>query len=150
MSEPNVFVDTSVLFAAVLSPSGGARAVLIQGEWGLIRLWVGRRVLQEADTVLSRKAPLLRPNFARMLQEARIQVGPDPSSVDQAQADAAVSYLPDAYVLAEALAAKADYFVTHDKEHFLQNVRVASLPCHVLTPGDLLAILRSHLSGETG
>ena len=43
------FLDTSVLFAAILSPTGGARAILTLAEQDAIRLWVGPVVLQEAE-----------------------------------------------------------------------------------------------------
>jgi predicted nucleic acid-binding protein len=145
---PSAFLDTSALFAAVLSPGGGARAVLILGEMGVLSLWVGRRVLAEADGVLLRKAPELRALFAMLLKEAGVRVGPDPDRPMLERARGAIAYKPDAYVLAEALAAGVDYFVTHDKEHFLANAQVSALPCEVLTPGALLAIMRARLSGH--
>lgn len=49
-----------------------------------------------------------------------------------------VAYSPDAYVLAEAIRAEVDWFVTHDKEHFLKPKSVMSLPFEIGTPGDLL------------
>jgi hypothetical protein len=53
-----------------------------------------------------------------------------------------VFYEQDAYVLAEAIEAEPDWFVTHDKEHFLQEIRLASLPFQVGTPGDLIQSLK--------
>ena len=61
MPETRVFLDTSALFAAVLSSGGGARALLKLGESGAIRIWVGPTVLQEADEVFRRKAPICSP-----------------------------------------------------------------------------------------
>jgi hypothetical protein len=115
---------------------------------GVLSLWVGRRVLAEADEVLQRKAPDLRALFAMLLKEAGVRVGPDPDRPTLGRARRAIAYEPDAYVLAEAPAAGADYLVTHDKEHFLANAQVSVLPCEVLTPGALLAIMRARLSGD--
>ena len=121
MSKPSVFLDTSALVAGVLSGSGGARALLQLGELGRVELWVGRRVLEEADKFFQRKSPENRGLFARLLDVARIQIGPEPGDAEQAAAAAALDYAPDARVLAEALAAGAAYLVSHDKEHCLAN-----------------------------
>jgi predicted nucleic acid-binding protein len=37
---PRIFLETSVIIAAVLSPSGGARQVFYLGESGLVHLIV--------------------------------------------------------------------------------------------------------------
>ena len=63
-NEPCAFLDTSVLFAAVLSETGGARLILKLGEAGVLRLRVGPGVLREADDVLARKAPKSKALFA--------------------------------------------------------------------------------------
>ena len=49
-----------------------------------------------------------------------------------------VRYAPDAHVLAEAIHVKPDWFVTHDKEHFLKSLSTIKLPFEIGTPGDLL------------
>ena len=49
-----------------------------------------------------------------------------------------VAYVPDARVLAEAIRAKADWFVTHDKEHFLKAKATIHLPFEIGAPGNLL------------
>ena len=146
MLRPRLFLDTSALFAAVFSPTGGARAILKLGELGVADLSVGPRVLAEADKVFRRKAPNLLPLLASLLAQANVQVGPVANGERLAEAASIVDYGPDAGVLAEALAAGADYFVTHDKIHFLDNPRVRDLPCLVGSAGDALAWLRSRLT----
>lgn len=56
-----------------------------------------------------------------------------------------VGYLPDARVLAEAIQAKPDWFVTHDKEHFLRTQFDMDLPFRIGTPGDLLQTIKDDL-----
>ena len=53
-----------------------------------------------------------------------------------------VAYEPDAYVLAEAVCSSADWFVTHDKEHFLKVRKKWDLPMKIGTPGDLIQTLK--------
>ena len=147
-SEPRVFLDTSVLFAAVLSETGGARLVLSLGEAGVIRVWIGPRVLREADGVVERKAPESKVRFALLLDRARVGVAPEPDAQALAQAMGVTGHAPDARVLAEALSAGVDYFVALDREHFVGNPRAGELPFAVGTPGDFLAWLRGRLAGE--
>lgn len=151
-SELCVFLDTSVLFAAVLSETGGARLILKLGEAGVLRLVVGPKVLREADSVLTRKAPKSRALFALLLDQAGVETGPIPDTGTSKRAEQVVDYVPDARILAEALAARADYFVTFDQQHFIDNPYVQDLPFFVGTPGEFLAWLRERLrkleSGE--
>jgi predicted nucleic acid-binding protein len=146
-SEPRVFLDTSVLFAAVASDEGGARMILKLGEAGAVSLWVGPLVLGEADAVLTRKSPGSKARFALLLHQANVQVSPPATPDTVSQARSVVDYIPDAQVLAEALTAGVDYFVSLDKRHLVGNPRAGQLPFPVGTPGDFLAWYRKRLSG---
>jgi len=145
MPELRVFLDTSALFAAVLSSTGGARALLKLSESRTVQLWVGPTVLQEADEVFQRKAPELRPLLAVLLHQAQVQAGPAATAEQHARAAALVDYAPDARIVAEALACRVDYLVTHDQEHLLRSPRLGDLSCQVGTPGDCLAWVRQRL-----
>jgi predicted nucleic acid-binding protein len=140
-----IFLDTSAVIAAVFSATGGARALLKLGESGAIQVWVGPTVLHEADEVFRRKAADLLPLLAALLHEAQAQTGPAATAEQQAYTAALVDYAPDAHIVAEALACRADYLVTHDEQHLLRNSRLTVLPCKVGTPGDCLAWVRQQL-----
>jgi predicted nucleic acid-binding protein len=133
-----VFLDTSVFFAAILSATGGARKLFLLGEAELLELIVGPNVLREADEVVRRKAPGSLPLLAQLLEIGKVQTvsAPTPKQVESARR--IVAYTPDARVLAEAIRAKADWFVTHDKEHFLKAKAMIHLPFEIGAPGDLL------------
>ena len=60
-------------------------------------------------------------------------------------ASSIVVYEPDAYVLAEAISAQPDWFVTHDKLHFLKESYLTSLAFHIGTPGDFIQSLKDDL-----
>lgn len=142
---PDVFLDTSVIIAALMSPTGGARMLFHLGEAGAIRLVIGKSVLQETDEVLRRKASELIPLLAELLDEVQVEIGEDPSEEISRKAGQLMEYLPDAIVLAEALEVQAEWFCTHDREHFLNNPALAGLPFRIGTPGDVLAWLRERL-----
>lgn len=142
---PRLFLDTSVVFAAVLSDSGGSRLLFKLGEAGACQLLAGPRVLAEADAVVQRKAPTYRPTLALLLDRASIEVGSAPALDDTAFAFSLVDYEPDAHVLSEAIAAQADFFVTLDRKHFIDRPGLDALPFPVGTPGDCLGWLRARL-----
>jgi predicted nucleic acid-binding protein len=133
-----VFLDTSVLFSAVLSSTGGARKLFLLCEAGLLSLFVGRHVLREADEVVRRKAPASLRLLAQLLELGGIDIvsAPTPKQIDTARR--VIAYRPDAYVLAEAIRSEADWFVTYDKEHFLKARSTIKLSFEIGTPGDLL------------
>ena len=146
MPKPRFFLDTSALFAAVFSPTGGARELLRLSEMGAIAVLVGPRVLAEAEAVFQRKAPDLLPKLAVLLAQANVEAGPEADGSVIARAGSSIPYAPDAHILAEAFAAESDFFVTHDQAHFLDNPEVRNLPCPVGAPGDALEWLRHRLT----
>ena len=136
--KPRLFLDTSVIFAAVLSPTGGARKLFLLGEAGLLQLVVGPTVLRECQEVVQRKSPASLPTLAQLLASATLETSQAPTQKQIGTAEAYVQYAPDARVLAEAMLAKPDWFVTHDKEHFLKHRSRIDLPFEIGTPGDVL------------
>ena len=133
-----VFLDTSALFSAVLSSTGGARKLFLLGEADLLSLVIGPNVLREADEVVRRKASASLPLLAHLLELGRVQIAPKPTPKQIESARSMVAYLPDAYVLAEAIRSEPDWFVTHDKEHFLKVRAAINLAFEIGAPGDLL------------
>ncbi len=142
-SGPEVFLDTSVLFAAVLSPSGGARKLFYLSATGLIRLVVSRDVLRECEEVVRRKSPGSLPWLARLLETGEVTVSPEPTPGQLRKAGKLVRYPPDARILAGAIRALPDWFITHDREHFLKMPAGKELPFKIGTPGDLIQFLRA-------
>lgn len=143
MTNPSkkIFLDTSVIFAAVLSESGGARKLLQLGEAGVIQLMIGPNVLRECEEVVKRKCPDSLPRLAYLIELAGTEVTSKPSDEEIKTAKSIVSYEPDASVLAEAIGADPDWFITHDKQHFLKKRVSFNLSFKLGTPGDLIQAL---------
>ncbi len=137
-----IFLDTTVVFAAVLSPTGGARMLFRLGETGLIKLLTGPSVLREADEVVRRKIPASLPGLAHLLRVGLVEVCEPALAGHLQQAANLVRYPPDARVLAEAIRAAPDWFATHDREHFLREKSLQELPFKVGTPGDILQSIK--------
>ena len=149
-AEWRVFLDTSALFAAAHSETGGARLILKLGEAGAVSLWIGPWVLQEAEAVLDRKSPRSKGYLALLLDRSGVQVGAEADAAALRQACTVIDYLPDAQVVAEALAVRADYLVSLDREHLVGNPRARDLPFPIGTPGDFLAWYRERLTERGG
>ena len=136
------FLDTSVIIAAVLSPDGGSRKLFKLAETDVLRLVIGPNVLRECDEVVSQKMPSSSPALAQLLAYSSVETSPAPTNRQIEAAKAYVAYAPDAYVLADSIQAKADWFITHDKEHFLKQRSKITLPFEIGTPGDLIQRLK--------
>jgi predicted nucleic acid-binding protein len=142
---PRIFLDTSVIIAAVMSPTGGARLLFHLAQAGALALVAGTGVLQETEAVLLRKAPQLLPLLAQLLDEIHLEIGGEPAVSENQQARSLIDYLPDAHVLAQAIHAEPDWFASHDKAHFLENPALKNLPFKIGSPGDVFAWLRDSL-----
>ena len=147
-SSVRVFLDTSAVFSAVYSEAGGARRILKLGEAGLLDLRVGPSVLAEAEAVINRKAPTIAAHLVLLLDRSQVVVGREASSADLDAALAIVDYVPDAQILAEALASEAGYLVSLDRQHLLGNPRADLLPFPIGTAGDFLAWYRRRLGQQ--
>jgi predicted nucleic acid-binding protein len=145
LKKPRIFLDTSVIFAGVLSSTGGARKLFLLAEAGIIKLVVGPTVLKGCEEVIRRKTPDSLPVLARLLDAAPAETASAPTRRHIASARSYVRYSPDAQVLAEAIAANPDWFVTHDRAHFLKARTEIHVPFQVGSPGDLILILKDYL-----
>ncbi|RIK48751.1 MAG: hypothetical protein DCC57_13195 [Chloroflexi bacterium] len=141
---PRLFLDSSVLFAAIFSVTGGARELLRLSGEGLLHLLVSQDVLAESEANLRAKAPNRLADLVGALALAGVEITDPPDITTVQQCQKLVNYPNDAVVLA---AAGVDYFVTLDRQHFLDNAALrAAMPFPLGTPGDCLAWFRKMLS----
>jgi len=142
-------MDTSALFAGIWSEGGGGRVLLKLGEAGKITLLVSSQVLTELDRTVKTKAPHLVPKAALFLAHSHVTIVSPPKQNLIDQCSALINYDNDAVVMAAALQDETEFFVTLDRKHFLDNVKLnAVMPFLLGTPGDSLEWLRTHLIQE--
>ncbi len=133
-----VFVDSSVLFTATNSPTGGSAKLFTIEE---IKLIVSPWVLTETERNIRAKLHDYHlDRFFRLVGQTQIFCRElDIKLLERAQK---VIAKKDAVILAEARFSKSDFLVTLDRKDFL-NEKVAKFlkPTIALTPKDLIESL---------
>jgi len=134
-----VFLDSSVVFSAFHSDTGGSMRIVREAFEYDIRLVISPRVIEEAVSSLTEKYPHTVPLFPRWLEHAKFSIVPKPSPRLVKQFEKIIAS-NDAPILAAAQRAKADVLVTLDRKDFIDNVAVrkAQLPFTIFTPGDFI------------
>jgi len=125
MSKVNLFLDSSVLFAGIASPTGAARVLLILGEAGRIRLAISEQVIAETERAIARKLPKSLSDVREAIRTSVTQVIPDPSPAEVKAHLDWLAHPPDVPVLLATMKAKADYLVTFNRKHFIDDPKVA-------------------------
>lgn len=134
-----VFVDSSVFFTAVNSPSGGSAKIFSLAS-GKIILIASPVVLAEVERNV--KGKLVKESLKRFFLLVKkiiiLKQKPNKKLIKKAKK---VIIEKDAVVLAEAKQAKADYLLTLDKKHFMnKKVEKFIKSSKVVTPKILLQI----------
>lgn len=112
----SVFLDSSVLIAAAISPRGNARDLLYRGLRGDFRLVISPLVLHESERNIRTKVPHVLDAFAVLAEVLTDRVTPTQAAVEQV---AAMIERKDAAIVAAAVAAQAEYLATYDRKHLL-------------------------------
>jgi predicted nucleic acid-binding protein len=113
-----VFVDSSVLFAAALSPTGFARDLIVAGIQGRLDLFVSTLVFQETRRNLTAKVPHALTFFHSFESSGVAQIGDPPVSLVLQVAQVVAG--KDAPIVAGAISARATFLATYDRKHLLR------------------------------
>lgn len=145
---PKIFLDTSALIAGIASSKGAARAVLQLAEIGLIKVFVSKQVIVEADRNMEAKLPEMVDEFRRFIEFLAPVLVEDPSP-EEVRRFSSIINSEDAPILAAAIASGAEHLVTWDKKHFIsisKNIQIHS-DLKVVTPGEFLKYFRKYVEG---
>ena len=137
-----VFVDTTVLFAAVYSSTGSARDLIRLATEEKVQLIVSQRVLIEMERNLQKKAPDQLPAYRLLLAAVVPEMADEPAELAQSIATYVVS--KDAPIVAAAVHAQVDYLVTYDRKHLLDRPEVAQQSgLAIVTPDVVVQAVRA-------
>lgn len=141
-----LFLDASALFAGIWSDVGGGRAILKLGEARTIHLLSSSQVLKEVEAAFREKAPELLAKLTLLVDAANFEIVGKVTQTLRKKTMGFLDYARDAEILAAAMSADVEYFVTLDKSHFLSNKKLGAMPFEIGTPGDFLAWYRSRIA----
>lgn len=135
-----VFLDTNVIFSGLYSSQGAPGAILAHFIEGSVSVVVSQQVLEEVIRTIKEKLTEALPALKRLLVNAPPEVEADPSP-EAIQHWAKEIPPADATILAAAIAAKPDYFITGDN-HFLENQTIMEKAgLNIVTPAQFLKLL---------
>lgn len=136
------FLDSSALFSGTYSKTGGAFKLLELANKGEIELVVSEDIAEETIHNITLKAPVYVDVLRHLLSEGPlIYVEPE---IEEYERALPLTVDKDIPVVAGAIRGRCSYIVSHDRAHLVGNLGIERLTgIKVVTPGDLLAIIRS-------
>jgi putative PIN family toxin of toxin-antitoxin system len=136
------FLDTNVIFSGIYSNRGAPGVILKYFIKGEIRAVISPQVLDEVIVTLIKKFPGGIPYLKALLLNTPPEITSYPGQ-DQINYWKKELSVGDSAVLAAAIQASPDYFVTGDK-HFLKNPGLAKeAGLKVITPTELKKIIEN-------
>lgn len=146
MPGPDLFFDSSALFAGVVSASGASRALLLLAEAELISITVSEQVVAETERAVARKIPRALPNYREALRATGLRIVKDPSPKETEAHTGIISHQADVPIVVAAIQVQANYLVTLNRRHFVDDPNVATRSgLRIGAPSDALAWVREHL-----
>jgi predicted nucleic acid-binding protein len=147
MSRIDLFLDSSALFAGIVSSEEAARALLLLGEAGSITLTVSEQVVAETERAVARKVPHALAHYREALRSTGLRIVHDPSMEEVEAHQDIISHQADVPIVVAAMKAEVSYLVTFNRRHFIDDPGIATKSgLQIGTPGDALAWLREQLA----
>lgn len=134
-----VFIDASVLIAALISPTGGSSLLLKYAAAGKVTGIISQTVIDE----------ILKEDKFTKIKKTKIQIEQfiaqssliirKPITVEEIKPYQDLIDIEDAHLVAGANLTKCQYLATLDKKHVLRpDVQKKFLPLKIVSPGQLL------------
>lgn len=138
---PNVFIDSSVLFAAAYSITGSARDLLLAAFDGRVTLVLSDYVLTETERNLASSAPQALPAFGRLRSALPFRLSQPNAHLITDTARIVVA--KDAPIIAAARAAGVSLIATYDRKDLLSKREeiLAAFAITVAPPSEILVQL---------
>ena len=131
----------------MVSPRGASRALLVLAEASEITIVVSEQVVTETERAVARKATRALPLVRETLRHTGLRIVRDPGPEDLLPHSEIIRHRPDVAIVVAAMLADADYLVTLNRRHFLDDPGVAARSgLRIGMPGDALAWVRGRLA----
>ena len=149
MSRVDLFLDSSALFAGIVSSTGAARALLLLAESDQITITLSEQVVAETERAMARKAPQALGDLRAAILASKARIVHDPTRAEVVANLELISHPADVPILLAAMKAQVHYLVTHNRVHFIDDLIVAERAnLRIGTPGDALAWVRRQIPAK--
>jgi len=140
MPRPELFLDSSALFAGVVSPNEAVRVLLLLAEAGLVTVTVSEQVVAETERAVARRVPQALAYYREAMRSTGLRIVRDPSPEEVEAHQDIIAHQADVPIVVAATRADVDYLVTLNHQHFIDDSDVAArLGLRIGAPGDTLA-----------
>lgn len=148
---PRIFLDTSVLIAALFSSKGASAEILKLARAEKIQVYISQYVIDETRKTLQLKGAQLLPVFDRILEIKTFSLLPKPPKKQINLVKFIIKDSKDVPILALAMHKKADYLVTLDRKDFIDDQQVAKKSkLKIVTPGSFVKLFRKKRGKNKG
>lgn len=135
--KPRVFLDSNVIFSGIYSSRGAPAVILERFIEGRLMVVVSQQVMDEVIRTIKEKLPEGLPALRKLLVNAPPEIRKDPMP-EEVKRWSGLLDAGDAAILAAAVAAQPDYFVTGDR-HFIENPEIAKKAgLQIVTPAQFI------------
>jgi len=132
-----VFLDSNVIVSGIYSSRGAPAAILGHFVEGRLRVVVSQQVLDEVIRTVKAKLSEALPALRKLLVNAPPEIWKDPAP-EEIERWSGILDIGDAAVLAAAVAAQPDYFITGDR-HFIDDPEIAEKAgLRIVTPAQFV------------
>ena len=147
MSKANLFLDSSALFAGIISSTGAACVLLPLAESDHITIVLSEQVVAETEQTIARQVPQALADLRATISASKALIVKDPIPADVRENLHLISHPADVPVVLSVIKANVDYLVTHNRVHFIDDPDVAiKASLRIGTPGDAIDWVRGQLS----
>ena len=135
--KPRVFLDSNVIFSGLYSSRGAPGIILERFIEGKLMVVVSQQVLDEVIRTIKEKLHEALPALRKLLLNTPPEIRKDPTPEEITRWSGLLD-AGDAAILAAAVAAQPDYFVTGDR-HFTENPVIAEkADLRIVTPAQFI------------
>jgi putative PIN family toxin of toxin-antitoxin system len=136
-----VFLDTNVIFSGLYSHHGAPGVILDCIYDGKKNIVISKLVLEELIRTINDKLPIAVSTLRAFLTSVPLEIQIDPPAEQVEQFTGELPFA-DAVILAAAINAKVDYFITGDR-HFLENSDIAGESgLKIISPAEFARLVR--------
>lgn len=136
-----VFIDTSVIYAAIHSSTGASHELFRLALENQCQIVISEYILVEAKRNISAKIPMYLSAFEALLTALEPEILPFPP-LKLVRSVETYIVPKDAPIVAAALLARPDYLVSLDKKHILQREVRKQSGLKIVRPETVLQIIR--------